>query len=77
MCSDFLAFRYDAEKSEKEKKERKEKQLKRIEEARKKAAEPKGEDIRNCMWNLRVYFVVAQMTRPAKILGLLRSWSPA
>ena len=38
----FLAFKYDAEKDAKEKKERKEKQLKRIEDARKKAAEPKG-----------------------------------
>lgn len=37
-----LAFKYDEEKSAKEKKERKDKQLKRIEEARKKAAEPKG-----------------------------------
>ena len=37
-----LAFKYDAEKDAKEKKERKEKQLKRIEDARKKAAEPKG-----------------------------------
>ena len=38
----FLAFKYDAEKDAKEKKERKEKQLKRVEDARKKAAEPKG-----------------------------------
>ena len=39
----LLAFKYDAEKSAKESKERKEKQLKRIEEARKRAAEPKSE----------------------------------
>ena len=41
----LLAFKYDAEKDAKEKKERKEKQLKRIEDARKKAAEPKGRHI--------------------------------
>ena len=38
----FSAFKYDAEKSAKESKERKDKQLKRIEEARKRAAEPKS-----------------------------------
>lgn len=71
-----VAFKYNAEKDAREKKERKEKHLKRVEEAKNKSHEPKGEKKSTCRCRLEyrsITSVCFQMRRLARIQGLWRS----